>query len=126
MFRNLKGKLGGKRDDEIKFQQIDEMDAPAGAEAAEAESATVAQNNAAASGNKMKFVRPSVPDEVHSIADYIIDGYTVVLTIDLLEEENLTRMLDFLLGVIYTQSANITRSSESTYVITPDGVDIQV
>ena len=51
-------------------------------------------------------------------------GCTVVLNLELLEMETITRMLDFLRGVAYTIDGEISHVSKATYIITANGIDI--
>ena len=48
---------------------------------------------------ELKVVRPESISEVSVIADHLLRGCTVVLNLELLDKETITRMLDFLRGV---------------------------
>ena len=63
-------------------------------------------------------------DEIFTVADYLIDGCTVVLNLELLERDAITRMLDFINGVTYTKGGDIKNVSPGTYIITPTGINI--
>ena len=73
---------------------------------------------------ELKVVRPVSFEEVSEIADYLIDGCTVVLNLELLDREVVTRMLDFLNGVTYTKGGDIKNVSPGTFIITPSGINI--
>ena len=73
---------------------------------------------------ELKVVRPAGFDEVSDIADYLLDGYTVVLNLELLDAAQTLRMLDFLNGVTYSTDGEIKNVAKSTYIITPHNVDI--
>lgn len=73
---------------------------------------------------ELKVVRPATFEEVGPIADYLLDGCTVVLNFELLEKVTITRMLDFLYGVVYTMDGEIKNVAPSTYIITPNGIDM--
>ena len=73
---------------------------------------------------ELKVVRPESMEEIFTIADYLIEGCTVVLNLELLEREPITRMLDFLNGVTYTQGGDIKNVSPGTYIITPTGINV--
>ncbi len=78
-----------------------------------------------ADGNiELKVVRPAVYGEVSNIADYLLDGCTVVLNTELLDEASTFRMLDFLNGVTYSTDGEIKNVSRATYIITPRNVDV--
>ena len=73
---------------------------------------------------ELKIVRPEGMDEIFTIADYLIDGCTVVLNLEILDKELIVRMLDFLNGVTYTTGGEIKNVSGDTYIITPSGINI--
>ncbi len=73
---------------------------------------------------ELKLVHPESFDEVSDIADYLLDGCTVVLNVELLDKASTVRMLDFLNGVTYTKDGDIKRVSASTYIITPNGIGV--
>ena len=87
-----------------------------------ASSAVVSQNPD--SNIELKVVRPESFSEVSDIADYLIDGCTVVLNVEVLDRASTMRMLDFLNGVTYTKDGEIKKVSQSTYIITPSGIGI--
>ena len=73
---------------------------------------------------ELKVVRPEAFEEVSDIADYLIDGCTVVLNLELLDIKATIRMLDFLNGVTYTTGGEIKNVSKTTFIITPHNVDV--
>ena len=73
---------------------------------------------------ELKVVRPATFSEVSNIADYLLDGCTVVLNTELLDEDSTYRMLDFLNGVTYSTDGEIKNVSRATYIITPHNVDV--
>jgi len=91
-------------------------------ESAKATGAVVSQNPD--SNIELKVVRPESFAEVSDIADYLIDGCTVVLNVEILDKASTVRMLDFLNGVTYTKDGEIKKVSQSTYIITPNGIGI--
>lgn len=89
----------------------------------------VAEKNAAsisATGNniELKVVHPESFSEVSDIADHLIAGCTVVLNLEKLDPKATLRMLDFLNGVTYTTDGEIKKIAQSTYIITPNNVDV--
>jgi cell division inhibitor SepF len=78
----------------------------------------------AESNIELKVVRPATFAEVGNIADYLLDGCTVVLNTELLDEPTTFRMLDFLNGVTYSTDGEIKNVSRATYIITPHNVDV--
>ncbi len=73
---------------------------------------------------ELKVVRPAVFDEVSDIADYLLDGCTVVLNLELLDEVSTNDMLHFLNGVTYCTDGEIRNVSRSTYIVTPHNVNV--
>lgn len=73
---------------------------------------------------ELKVVRPATFEEVGEIADYLLDGCTVVLNLEVLDDVQTVRMLDFLNGVTYSTDGEIKNVAKSTYIITPHNVDI--
>ena len=73
---------------------------------------------------ELKVVRPVAFDEVSTVADFLLDGCTVVLNLELLDAAQTLRMLDFLNGVTYSTDGEIKNVAKSTYIITPHNVDI--
>ena len=99
--------------------------APAPAPAAPAAPAAVVSNiNDTDSNIELKVVRPADFEEVSDIADYLLSGCTVVLNLELLDQASTIRMLDFLNGVTYSMDGEIKNVSRSTYITTPNNVDV--
>ena len=73
---------------------------------------------------ELKVVRPESFEEVSTVADYLLEGCTVVLNLELLDSASIVRMLDFLNGVTYSTDGEIKNVSRSTYIITPHNVDV--
>ena len=124
MFEGLRKKLAkaANEEEEITFKPFEEereVSAPEIKEEAPAPNSSIEGNNI-----ELKVVRPESIDEIFSIADYLIDGCTVVLNLEMLDKEVITRMLDFLNGVTYTKGGDIKNVSPGTYIITPDGINI--
>ena len=124
MFEGLRKKLAGvanEPEEEIVFKNIEEK-----IEESEPAPKELPAPNSSIEGNniELKVVRPESIDEIFSIADYLLAGCTVVLNLELLDGPVITRMLDFLNGVTYTQNGEIKNVSPGTYIITPNGINI--
>jgi len=123
MFEGLRKKLAkaANEEEEIIFKDIDEKIAPEAQETPEppAQSSSLVGNNI-----ELKVVRPESIEEIFTIADHLLNGCTVVLNLEMLDGDVVTRMLDFLNGVTYTQGGEIKNVSQDTYIITPDGINI--
>ena len=78
----------------------------------------------AESNIELKVVRPASFEEVSTVADYLLEGCTVVLNMEAMDRASTLRMLDFLNGVTYTTGGDIKPVAQSTYIITPHNVDV--
>lgn len=125
MFERWAEKFKSKKvqEEEIEFKNFDEgvKTAPKPTEP------TPSYNVAPASieGNiELKVVRPVTFEDVSGIADYLIEGCTVVLNLELLDRPTTLRMLDFLNGVTYVKDGEIKNVAPNTYIVTPSGIDV--
>ena len=125
MFERWAEKFNSKKvqEEEIEFKNFDEgvKTAPKPTEP------TPSYNVAPASieGNiELKVVRPVTFEDVSGIADYLIEGCTVVLNLELLDRPTTLRMLDFLNGVTYVKDGEIKNVAPNTYIVTPSGIDV--
>ena len=130
MFENWATKLKEKKqvgsDNDITFKPYNAQEAESRpynrAEDNRASSSVATQNPD--SNIELKVVRPESFEEVSDIANYLLDGCTVVLNVEVLDKPSTIRMLDFLNGVTYSRDGDIKKVSQSTYIITPNGIDI--
>ena len=127
MFERWAEKFKDKKknqEEEIEFKNFEDSVKPAAKPAEPAPSYNVAP--ASIEGNiELKVVRPVTFEDVSGIADYLIEGCTVVLNLELLDRPTTIRMLDFLNGVTYTKDGEIKNVAPGTYIITPSGIDIR-
>ena len=130
MFDKLAEKMRAKNriesQEEIEFKNFDAAPAPAAApeKPKPAPAPAAAPSSMEGSNIELKVVRPEAFDEVSTIADYLIEGSTVVLNMELVDRATTIRMLDFLNGVTYTKEGEIKNVAPGTYIITPSGIDI--
>ena len=73
----------------------------------------------AASSNMLKVFKPTDYQDGPAIADYLMDGYKVVMDIEELERSSVMRLIDFLLGVIHVLDGDMRRVTKTTLVLTP-------
>lgn len=73
---------------------------------------------------ELKVAHPESFEDVADIADYLLDGCTVVLNMEAMDRASSLRMLDFLNGVTYTTGGDIKPVAQNTYIITPHNVDV--
>lgn len=70
------------------------------------------------------LVKPMRFEEATSIAEHLCAHKTVVLNLEAANRENSRRLIDFLMGTAYAVHGNIKQVANSTYIITPDNVDV--
>ena len=130
MFEKLAEKMRAKNKEsaveEIEFKNLDEateavFERPEPRE----EKPVPASSSIEGSNIELKVMRPESFAEVSDIADYLIEGCTVVLNMELVDKATTIRMLDFLNGVTYTKDGEIKNVSPGTYIITPNGIDFK-
>ncbi len=126
MFEKFLNKLNKQEQEAptLEFKSFDEVDNAVNEAVAE-ESVQQTAANDAQDSIELKVVRPETYAEVGTIADYLIDGCTVVMNVEALSPDIVGRMLDFLNGVTYCSEGEIKKVSKTTFIITPhEGVDI--
>ena len=67
---------------------------------------------------------PKSFDEAGELVNYMLQGLTVVMTLEGVPGETARRLLDFLSGIAFALQGKITPVSAKTYFITPQDVDI--
>ena len=128
MFEKFAEKFNRKNAaEEIQFKSFGETvseDIAGAQENAEAAQTPAAQESSKGSNIELKITRPESFSEVSTIADYLLDGCTVVINMELIDKPTGLRMLDFLNGVTYSLGGDIKNAAPGTYIITPHNVDI--
>ncbi len=88
-------------------------------------STTVVTNTESSASNlELKIINPEGFNDVITVADYLIQGCTVVINFENLDNEIVQRMLDFLRGVCYPIKGDVKFVSKDTYIITPSNIDV--
>ena len=128
MFSKLAEKLNQKsryEEEEIKFKDYDEESEGRSLSKSDGVSANLKASATENNSNiELKLARPEKFEEVADIADFLLDGCTVVLNLEALDKSQTLRMLDFLNGVTYTTGGDIKPVAQNTYIITPNYVDV--
>ena len=125
MFEKWADKLKEKTraQEEISFKSFEET--TAAPKAIPEEPKAIKTTSAGKDSNiELKVVHPESFAEVSDIADYLLEGCTVILNLELFDPANTLRMLDFLNGVTYSTGGDIKQVSQGTYIITPHNVDV--
>lgn len=73
----------------------------------------------ASSANRLKVVKPHGYQDGPAIAEYLVDGYTVVMNIEELERPAALRLIDFLLGALQVLGGELRRVTKTTLVLSP-------
>lgn len=73
----------------------------------------------AGSANRLKVVKPRGYQDGPSIAEHLVDGYTVVMNIEELERPAALRLIDFLLGALQVLGGELRRVTKTTLVLSP-------
>ena len=118
----------GVKDDDIEFKNFEvevSTVTPEPEEEPIASSEIKASSKTGDNNIELKVVNPKSFMEVSTIADYLLEGCTVVLNIEALDKQDVLRMLDFLNGVTYSNDGEIKKVASNTYIITPHYVDIE-
>ena len=68
---------------------------------------------------QVKVVKPRDYQDGPIIADYLVDGYTVVMNIEALERPATLRLIDFLLGAVHVLGGELRRVTKTTLVLSP-------
>lgn len=68
--------------------------------------------------------KPERFEDVPSVADHLNDKKTVVVNLESANREASRRIIDFLSGVVYANHGNIKKVANSTYIATPDDVNV--
>ena len=95
-------------------ENYEEAAAPAPADAAAFTPATVA----------LKIINPKGYEEAADIADYLMNGNTVLLNIEGMARENAIRLLDYLAGATHAVGGIMTKVGRTTIVVAPKNVDV--
>ena len=128
MFAKLAEKINKKlrdtEEEEIEFKQYDE-ESKATTVSVTPEQTSKSGPAISSDGNlELKIAHPQSYQEVSDIADFLLDGCTVVLNLENMEKSECLRMLDFLNGVTYTTGGDIKPIAQNSYIITPNNVDV--
>ena len=97
-------------------------------ETAEAENAPIAptpvEPAAFGSAVSLKIVNPKGYKDAAEIADYLMNGNTVLLNIEGMARENAIRLLDYLAGATHAVGGIMTKVGRTTIVVAPKNVDV--
>ena len=72
----------------------------------------------------LKIVNPKGYSNASEIADFLVNGNTVLLNIESLTRENAIRLLDYLSGAVHVIGGVMTKVGKTTIVVAPKNVDV--
>ena len=72
----------------------------------------------------LKIVNPKGYDEAPAIADFLLNGNTVLLNVEGLAREQAVRLLDYLSGATRMVGGIMTKVGKTTIVVAPKNVDV--
>lgn len=78
----------------------------------------------AAQQTQVVLVKPELYESAAEIADHLREKRTVVMNLENTQKDIARRLIDFLSGVAYALDGKIKRVANSTYIITPNNVDL--
>lgn len=70
----------------------------------------------------LKVMAPKTYAEATKVADSLIAGSTVVLNVEALDQAEMLRFMDFLMGVLYVIHGNMKNVSNTTVVVSPSDI----
>lgn len=71
-----------------------------------------------------KIVNPKGYEEASEIANYLMNGNTVILNIEGMAREQAIRLLDYLAGAAHAVGGLMTKVGRTTIVVAPKNVDV--
>ena len=110
-------------------ERDEEEDGVVGGDDFEEEAATLppvptAKRPTAGKSSRVKVVKPQGYQDGPAIADYLVEGFTVVLNIEELERASALRLIDFLLGALQVLGGEFRRVTKTTLVLSPRSGDL--
>ncbi|MBQ8141429.1 MAG: cell division protein SepF [Clostridia bacterium] len=72
----------------------------------------------------LKIVNPKGYSNASEIADYLMNGNTVLLNIEGLTRESAVRLLDYLSGAVHVLGGMMKKVGKTTIVVAPKNVDV--
>ncbi len=105
---------GVEADDQAEAAFEEETVAPAPADTAAFTPAAVA----------LKIVNPKGYEDASEIADFVMNGNTVLLNIEGMARESAIRLLDYLAGATHAVGGLMTKVGRTTIVVAPKNVDV--
>lgn len=110
--------------DETEMNEDDGFSAGSLHTQAQAPAADAASPFGAANSVSLKIVNPKGYSSAAEIADFLMNGNTVLLNIEGLTRDVAVRLLDYLSGAIHVLGGVMTKVGKTTIVVAPKNVDV--
>ena len=89
-----------------------------------AESVSLVKKLSCCNAVALKIVNPKSYEEAPAIADFLLNGNTVLLNSEGLAREQAIRLLDYLTGATRMVGGIMTKVGKTTIVVAPKNVDV--
>ncbi|MBS6643845.1 MAG: cell division protein SepF [Clostridiaceae bacterium] len=70
------------------------------------------------------MLRPTSMEDAKEISDYLLEGRTVIISLEKLDIRNAPRVIDFTSGAVYCVNGTIERVSDHIFIAAPQAVDL--
>lgn len=73
---------------------------------------------------RITIVEPRLYSEVQEVSDVLLGNQSVIINFRRMDNEQATKMIDFLMGVTYAIKGDIQRLGEEIFICTPQSVEV--
>lgn len=73
---------------------------------------------------RITIVEPRLYSEVQELSDILLANQSVIINFRRMDNEQATKMIDFLMGVTYAIKGDIQRLGEKIFICTPQNVEV--
>lgn len=73
---------------------------------------------------RITIVEPRLYSEVQEVSDVLLNSQSVIINFRRMDNEQATKMIDFLMGVTYAIKGDIQRLGEEIFICTPQNVEV--
>ena len=73
---------------------------------------------------RITIIEPRLYSEVQELSDLLLANQSVIINFRRMDNEQATKMIDFLMGVTYAIKGDIQRLGEEIFICTPQSVEV--
>lgn len=73
---------------------------------------------------RITIIEPRLYSEVQEVSDVLLANQSVIINFRRMDNEQATKMIDFLMGVTYAIKGDIQRLGEEIFICTPQSVEV--